>query len=247
MGSKGGRLCADTWPAPPRERLSTRLSDLAESVAERQGRCSLEALDESSKPNTRVSSRRESGAESDSSACAVSVSSTRVTRSTFKRPRVEEGQGQSSSSNVLEAPAPPKIATAARGRGKRSKRSAATARCEPTELVAAESGALRSAALSDSSVMEVSDGEALKSVRGSETLRQVVREGLRQVAGKKSQAAGAAQLKSVETEIMAAVFNVCRVPSAGKVHQGLAEMRRELARLSASNAALEAELRLTKG
>ncbi|KAF9800861.1 hypothetical protein SFRURICE_003196 [Spodoptera frugiperda] len=44
---------------------------------------------------------------------------------------------------------------------------------------------------------------------------------------------------------MAAVFNVCRVPSAGKVHQGLAEMRRE-ARLSASNAALEAELRLTK-
>ncbi|KAF9806058.1 hypothetical protein SFRURICE_008186 [Spodoptera frugiperda] len=177
MGSKGGRLCADTWPAPP---------------------------------------------------------------------RVEEGQGQSSSSNVLEAPAPPKIATAARGRGKRSKRPAATARCEPAELVAAESGALRSAALSDSSVMEVSDGEALKSERGSETLRQVVREGLRQVAGKKSQAAGAAQLKSVETEIMAAVFNVCRVPSAGKLHQGLAEMQRELARLSASNAALEAELRLTK-
>ncbi|KAF9800862.1 hypothetical protein SFRURICE_003197 [Spodoptera frugiperda] len=179
---------SNTKTKKPEEESAGELGSPAVVVAEspRGSGARGEALDESSKPNTRVSSRRESGAESDSSACAVSVSSTRVTRSTFKRPRVEEGQGQSSSSNVLEAPAPPKIATAARGRGKRSKRSAATARCEPTELVAAESGALRSAALSDSSVMEVSDGEALKSERGSETLRQVVREGLRQVAGKKS-------------------------------------------------------------
>ncbi|KAF9806310.1 hypothetical protein SFRURICE_019031 [Spodoptera frugiperda] len=82
--------------------------------------------------------------------------------------------------------------------------------------------------------------------RGSETLRQAVREGLRQIAGKKSQPAGAAQLKSVEAEIMAAAFDICRVPSAGKVHRELADMRRELSRLSASNAALEAELRATK-
>ncbi|KAF9819202.1 hypothetical protein SFRURICE_003386 [Spodoptera frugiperda] len=149
--------------------------------------------------------QRESGAESDSSACAVSVSSTRVTRSTFKRPRVEEGQGQSSSSNVLEAPAPPKIATAARGRGKRSKRSAATARCEPTELGGAPPGSWEEIPGCWSCTAEVG--------------------GDRNHGG---------------------VFNVCRVPSAGKVHQGLAEMRRELARLSASNAALEAELRLTK-
>ncbi|KAF9790221.1 hypothetical protein SFRURICE_010881 [Spodoptera frugiperda] len=45
---------------------------------------------------------------------------------------------------------------------------------------------------------------------------------------------------------MAAAFDVCRVPSAGKVHQELAQMRQELVRLSASNAALETELRSTK-
>ncbi|KAF9811211.1 hypothetical protein SFRURICE_002580 [Spodoptera frugiperda] len=94
--------------------------------------------------------------------------------------------------------------------------------------------------------MEVVDAEGLKGERGSETLRQAVREGLHQIAGKKSQPAGAAQLKSVEAEIMAAAFDICRVPSAGKVHRELAEMRRELTRLSASNAALEAELRATK-
>ncbi|KAF9795278.1 hypothetical protein SFRURICE_004650, partial [Spodoptera frugiperda] len=93
---------------------------------------------------------------------------------------------------------------------------------------------------------EVVDAEGLKGERGSETLRQAVREGLRQIAGKKSQPAGAAQLKSVEAEIMAAAFDICRVPSAGKVHRDLADMRRELTRLSASNAALEAELRATK-
>ncbi|KAF9800731.1 hypothetical protein SFRURICE_015385 [Spodoptera frugiperda] len=219
MGSEAGRLCADTWPAPPKERLSARLSDFAESVAERQGRGSgarEEVLDESSKPNTRASSRRESDAESDSCVDAVSVSSRRGTRGAVKRPRVDKGQGQSSSSKVLEAPAPPKIPTAARGRN--SKRLATTARCEPAERVAAESGTLRSAALSDSSVIEVLDDEALKSGRSSETLRQVVREGLRQVAGKKPQSAVAAQLKSVETEIMAAVFNF---PQLEKCTRGL--------------------------
>ncbi|KAF9803409.1 hypothetical protein SFRURICE_007255, partial [Spodoptera frugiperda] len=240
MGSKGGRLCAGTWPAPPRERLSARLSDLAESVAERQGRCS--------KSHTRVPSWKASDSESDSSSVfAASVSSQRQTRAAFKRPRTEEGRGLSSSSNAQEAPAPPKIPTAARGGGRgKGKRLAVSARPKPAEHPAAEGDALISAVHSDSSVMEVVDAEGLKGERGSETLRQAVREGLRQIAGKKSQPAGAAQLKSVEAEIMAAAFDICRVPSAGKVHRELAEMRRELTRLSASNAALEAELRATK-
>ncbi|KAF9822350.1 hypothetical protein SFRURICE_017625, partial [Spodoptera frugiperda] len=237
MGSKGGRLCADTWPAPPRERLSTRLSDLAESVAERQGR----------KSHTRAPSWKASDSESDSSSVfAASVSSQRQTRA-FKRPRTEEGRGLSSSSNAQEAPAPPKIPTAARGGGRgKGKRLAGTVRPKPAERPAAEGSALISAVHSDSSVMEVVDAEGLNGERGSETLRQAVREGLRQIAGKKSQPAGAAQLKSVEAEIMAAAFDICRVPSAGKVHRDLADMRRELTRLSASNAALEAELRATK-
>ncbi|KAF9787530.1 hypothetical protein SFRURICE_012996, partial [Spodoptera frugiperda] len=253
MGSKGGRLCADTWPAPPRERLSTRLSDLAESVAERQGRLNGsdtrgEALDSSSKSHTRVPSWKASDSESDSSSVfAASVSSQRQTRAAFKRPRMEEGRGLSSSSNAQEAPAPPKIPTAARGGGRgKGKRLAGTVRPKPAERPAAEGSALISAVHSDSSVMEVVDAESLNGERGSETLRQAVREGLRQIAGKKSQPAGAAQLKSVEAEIMAAAFDICRVPSAGKVHRELADMRRELSRLSASNAALEAELRATK-
>ncbi|KAF9802337.1 hypothetical protein SFRURICE_009019, partial [Spodoptera frugiperda] len=194
MGSKGGRLCADTWPAPPRERLSTRLSDLAESVAERQGR----------KSHTRVPSWKASDSESDSSSVfAASVSSQRQTRAAFKRPRTEEGRGLSSSSNAQEAPAPPKIPTAARGGGRgKGKRLAGTVRPKPAERPAAEGSALISAVHSDSSVMEVVDAKSLNGERGSETLRQAVREGLRQIAGKKSQPAGAAQLKSVEAEIM---------------------------------------------
>ncbi|KAF9818215.1 hypothetical protein SFRURICE_003956, partial [Spodoptera frugiperda] len=193
-----------------------------------------EALDSSGKSHTRAPSRKGSDSESDSSSVSgASVILKRQTRSTFKRPRTEESLGLSSSSNALEAPAPPKIPTSARGRGRgKGKRRAATAR--------------KSAAHSDSSVMEVSDGEGSKGARLSETLRQAVREGLRLVAGKKTQSARAAQLKLVEAEIMAAAFDVCRIPSAGKVHQELAEMRRELARLSVSNAALEAELRSTK-
>ncbi|KAF9824409.1 hypothetical protein SFRURICE_002071, partial [Spodoptera frugiperda] len=220
MGSKGGRLCADTWPAPPREQ-SLNGSDT-------RG----EALDSSSKSHTRVPSWKASDSESDSSSVfAASVSSQRQTRAAFKRPRTEEGRGLSSSSNAQEAPAPPKIPTAARGGGQGEEQ---------------EGNALISAVHSDSSVMEVVDAEGLNSERSSETLRQAVREGLRQIAGKKSQPAGAAQLKSVEAEIMAAAFDICRVPSAGKVHRELADMRRELTRLSASNAALEAELRATK-
>ncbi|KAF9817183.1 hypothetical protein SFRURICE_013971 [Spodoptera frugiperda] len=88
---------------------------------------------------------------------------------------------------------------------------------------------LKSAAHSDSSVMEVSDGKGSKGERFSETLRQAVREGLRLVAGKKIESARPAQLKLVEAEIMAAAFDVCRVTSAGKVHQELAEKLRELA------------------
>ncbi|XP_050561087.1 transcriptional regulatory protein AlgP-like [Spodoptera frugiperda] len=207
-----------------------------------------EALDSSGKSHTRAPSRKGSDSESDSSSVSgVSVILKRQTRSTFKRPRMEEGLGLSSSSNALEAPAPPKIPTAARGRGRgKAKRRAATARSKPAECPAAADSTLKSAAHTDSSVMEVSDGEGSKGARLSETLRQAVREGLRLVAGKKTQSARAAQLKLVEAEIMAAAFDVCRIPSAGKVHQELAEMRRELARLSVSNAALEAELRSTK-
>ncbi|KAF9808390.1 hypothetical protein SFRURICE_008443 [Spodoptera frugiperda] len=170
----------------------------------------------------------------------------RQTRSTFKRPRTEEVRGLSSSSNTQEAPAPPKIPTTARGRGRgRAKRLSATARSKPAKRLAAEDTP-RSGALSDSSIKEVSDADGIEGERGTGTLRQTIKEALRQVAGKKFQSTKAAQLKSVEAEIMAAVFDVCRVPSAGKVHKELAEMRQELARLSASNAALETELRSTK-
>ncbi|KAF9790131.1 hypothetical protein SFRURICE_008148 [Spodoptera frugiperda] len=170
----------------------------------------------------------------------------RQTRSTFKRPRTEEVRGLSSSSNTQEAPAPPKIPTTARGRGRgKAKRLSVTARSKPAKRLAAEDTP-RSGALSDSSIKEVSDADGMEGERGTGTLRQTIKEALRQVAGKKFQSTKAAQLKSVEAEIMAAVFDVCRVPSAGKVHKELAEMRQELARLSASNAALETELRSTK-
>ncbi|KAF9824585.1 hypothetical protein SFRURICE_004042, partial [Spodoptera frugiperda] len=250
MGSGGGGLCADTWPAPPRGVTPHVSLNLAESVAERQGRGSGargEALVSSGKSHTRAPSRKGSDSESDSSSVSgVSVISMRQTRSSFKRPRTEEVRGLSSSSNTQEAPAPPKIPTTARGRGRgRAKRLSATARSKPAKRLAAED-ALRSGALSDSSIKEISDADGMQGERGTGTLRQIVREALRQVAGKKSQSTNAAQLKSVEAEIMAAAFDVCRVPSAGKVHQELAEMRQELARLSASNAALETELRSTK-
>ncbi|KAF9819960.1 hypothetical protein SFRURICE_016630 [Spodoptera frugiperda] len=203
-----------------------------------------EALVSSGKSHTRVPSREGSDSESDSSSVSgVSVISMRQTRSTFKRPRTEEVRGLSSSSNTQEAPAPPKIPTTARGRGRgRPKRLSATARSKPAKRLAAED-TLRSGALSDSSIKEVSDADGMEGERGTGTLRQTIKEALRQVAGKTTKAA---QLKSVEAEIMAAVFDVCRVPSAGKVHKELAEMRQELARLSASNAALETELRSTK-
>ncbi|KAF9813196.1 hypothetical protein SFRURICE_015685 [Spodoptera frugiperda] len=126
-----------------------------------------------------------------------------------------------------------------------AKRLSATARSKPAKRLAAEDTP-RSGALSDSSIKEVSDADGMEGERGTGALRQTVREALRQVAGKKSQSTKAAQIKSMEAQIMAAVFDVCKVPSAGKVHQELAEMRQELARLSASNVALETELRSTK-
>ncbi|KAF9800024.1 hypothetical protein SFRURICE_000424, partial [Spodoptera frugiperda] len=255
MGSGGGGLCADTWPAPPRgvtPHVSLNLQRAWRRGKDAEGPSGSgargEALDSSGKSHTRVPSRKGSDSESDSSSVSgVSVILKRQTRSTFKRPRMEEGLGLSSSSNALEGPAPPKIPTAVRGGGRgKAKRRAATARSKPAECPAAADSTLKSAAQSDSSVMEVLDVEGSKGARLSETLRQAVREGLRLVAGKKTQSARAAQLKLVEAEIMAAAFDVCRIPSAGKVHQELAEMRRELARLSVSNAALEAELRSTK-
>ncbi|KAF9806312.1 hypothetical protein SFRURICE_019033, partial [Spodoptera frugiperda] len=134
MGFGGGGLCADTWPAPLRERLSARLS---EPSRERGGeaRTVLVALDSSSKSHTRVPSWKASDSESDSSSVfAASVSSQRQTRAAFKRPRTEEGRGLSSSSNAQEAPAPPKIPTAARGGGRgKGKRLAGTVRPKPAE------------------------------------------------------------------------------------------------------------------
>ncbi|KAF9790222.1 hypothetical protein SFRURICE_010882, partial [Spodoptera frugiperda] len=200
MGSGGGGLCADTWPAPPRGVTPHVSLNLAESVAERQGRGSGargEALDSSSKSHTRAPSLKGSDSESDSSSVSgVSVISRRHTRSTFKRPRTEEGQGLSLSSNTQEAPDPPKIPTAARGRGRgKAKRMTVTARSKPAKRLAAED-ALRSGALSDSSIKKISDADGMQGERGTGTLRQTVREALRQVAGKKSQSTNAAQLKS---------------------------------------------------
>ncbi|KAF9824917.1 hypothetical protein SFRURICE_012799, partial [Spodoptera frugiperda] len=208
MGSEGGRLCSDTWPAPPKERLSTRLSDLAESVAERQGQCSF-------KSHTRAPSLKGSDSESDSSSVSgVSVISRRHTRSTFKRPRTEEGQGLSLSSNTQEAPDPPKIPTAARGRGRgKAKRLAATARSKPAKRLAAED-ALRSGALSDSSIKKISDADGMQGERGTGTLRQTVREALRQVAGKKSQSTNAAQLNRLKAASNAALETKLRSTEA---------------------------------
>ncbi|KAF9815323.1 hypothetical protein SFRURICE_011475 [Spodoptera frugiperda] len=124
-------------------------------------------------------------------------------------------RGLSSSSNTQEAPAPPKIPTTARGRGRgRAKRLSATARSKPAKRLAAEDTP-RSGALSDSSIKEVSDADGMEGERDTGTLRQTIKEALRQ-------------------------------SPHGKVHQELAQMRQELARLSASNAALETELRSTK-
>ncbi|KAF9798639.1 hypothetical protein SFRURICE_006969, partial [Spodoptera frugiperda] len=143
----------------------------------------------------------------------------RQTRSTFKRPRTEEVRGLSSSSNTQEAPTPPKIPTTARGRGRgKAKRLSVTARSKPAKRLAAEDTP-RSGALSDSSIKEVSDADGMEGERGTGTLRQTIKEALRQELGRNS---------------------------TGKVHKELAEMRQELARLSASNAALETELRSTK-
>ncbi|XP_050554743.1 uncharacterized protein LOC118272120 [Spodoptera frugiperda] len=234
---------------PPEKERAGELSSPAVVVAESPSGSGArgEALVSSGKSHTRAPSRKGSDSESDSSSVSgVSVISMRQTRSTFKRPRTEEVRGLSSSSNTQEAPAPPKIPTTARGRGRgKAKRLSATARSKPAKRPAAEDTP-RSGALSDSSIKEVSDADGMEGERGTGTLRQTVREALRQVAGKKSQSTKAAQIKSMEAEIMAAVFDVCRVPSAGKVHHELAEMRQELARLSASNAALETELRSTK-
>ncbi|KAF9808616.1 hypothetical protein SFRURICE_019774 [Spodoptera frugiperda] len=94
--------------------------------------------------------------------------------------------------------------------------------------------------------MEVTCGEGSEAEHDSVGLRQIIKEELRRVAGKKSQPARNEQMKSAETTIMTAVFKLCGMPSAEKVHTELAVLRRELARLSASNAALEAELQATK-
>ncbi|KAF9824063.1 hypothetical protein SFRURICE_020329 [Spodoptera frugiperda] len=164
-----------------------------------------------------------SDSSSASGACSLrSVSSQRPKRGTFKRPRLEEGRGPSS--NEQEAPAP-KIPTASReahgaqGRGKRkgSERLVPTAQAEPTEA--------------DSSEMEVSGGEgSVGQNDGEVSLRKTVMEALRMVAGQKSQNApkrtAGRQMTVLQKE--------------------LGEMRREMARLTASNTAMEAELRSAK-
>ncbi|KAF9800722.1 hypothetical protein SFRURICE_015376 [Spodoptera frugiperda] len=185
----------------------------------------------------RAPSRRTSDSESDAPAVSdASVRSKRLTRASFKRPRLEEDQERLAlSSNTQEAPAS-KISTAARGKGKSKgcKRSTATARTEPAER------------LSEASIMEVTCGEGSEAEHDSVGLRQIIKEELRRVAGKKSQPARNEQMKSAETTIMTVVFKPCGMPSVEKVHTELAVLRREMARLSASNAALEAELQATK-
>ncbi|KAF9807608.1 hypothetical protein SFRURICE_008821 [Spodoptera frugiperda] len=108
--------------------------------------------------------------------------------------------------------------TAARGKGKSKgcKRSAATARTKPTER------------LSESSIMEVTCGEGSEAEHDSVGLRQIIKEELRRVAGKKSQPARNEQMKSAETTIMTAVFKLCGMPSAEKVHTEVAVLRREM-------------------
>ncbi|KAF9795568.1 hypothetical protein SFRURICE_004940, partial [Spodoptera frugiperda] len=176
-----------------------------------------EALVSSGKSHTRVPSREGSDSESDSSSVSgVSVISMRQTRSTFKRPRTEEVRGLSSSSNTQEAPAPPKIPTTARGRGRGKAKRLSVTARSKPAKRLAAEDTPRSGALSDSSIKEVSDADGMEGERGTGTCAK---------PSKKRSA---------------------RVPSAGKVHKELAEMRQELARLSASNAALETELRSTK-
>ncbi|XP_050561587.1 uncharacterized protein LOC118281453 [Spodoptera frugiperda] len=185
----------------------------------------------------RAPNRRTSDSESDAPPVSdASVRSKRLTRASFKRPRLEEDQeGLALSSITQETPAP-KISTAARGKGKGKgcKRSAATARTETANR------------LSDSSIVDVTCVEGSEAEHDPIGLRQTIKEELRRVAAKKSQPARNEQMKSAETTIMTAVFKRCGVPSAEKVHSELAIMRQELARLSASNAALEAELQATK-
>ncbi|KAF9796859.1 hypothetical protein SFRURICE_015841, partial [Spodoptera frugiperda] len=215
MGSGGGGLCADTWPAPPRGRHSARLSEPSREPEGPSGSgARRKALDSSGKSHTRAPSLKGSYSESDcSSVSGVSIISRRHTRSTFKRPRMEEEAGERPSAQ------------------------AATTRSKPAKRLAAED-ALGSSALSDSSIKKISDADGMQGERDTGTLRQTVRDALGQL---------------VEAEIMAAAFDLCRVPSAGKVHQELAamrqelaEMRQKLARLFASNAALETKLREMK-
>ncbi|KAF9794598.1 hypothetical protein SFRURICE_018661, partial [Spodoptera frugiperda] len=172
-----------------------------------------------------------------SGACSLrSVSSQRPKRGTFKRPRLEEGRGPSS--NEQEAPAP-KIPTASRGRGKRkgSERLVPTAQAEPTEA--------------DSSEMEVSGGEgSVGQNDGEVSLRKTVMEALRMVAGQKSQNARNGVLRHAKATIMKAARQNGAPLAAGRqmtvLQKELGEMRREMARLTASNTAMEAELRSAK-
>ncbi|XP_050563438.1 uncharacterized protein LOC118274379 [Spodoptera frugiperda] len=227
-----------TFLKPPsnEEERASELSSLAVAGESRSGSVSLGPV--------RAPSRRVSGSESDSSsasgACSLrSVSSQRPKRGTFKRPRLEEGRGPSS--NEQEAPAP-KIPTASRGRGKRkgSERLVPTTQAEPTEA--------------DSSEMEVSGGEGSVGqnigVTGEVSLRKAVMEALRMVAGQKSQNARNGVLRHAKATIMKAARQNGAPLAAGRqmtaLQKELGEMRREMARLTASNAAMEAELRSAK-
>ncbi|KAF9804895.1 hypothetical protein SFRURICE_007798 [Spodoptera frugiperda] len=152
---------------------------------------------------------------------------------------LEEGRGPSS--NEQEAPAP-KIPTASRGRGKRkgSERLIPATQTEPTEA--------------DSSEMEVSGGEGSVGQNdvgtGEVSLRKTVMEALRMVAGQKSQNARNGVLRHAKATIMKAARQNGAPLAAGRqmtaLQKELGEMRREMARLTASNAAMEAELRSAK-
>ncbi|XP_022831316.1 uncharacterized protein LOC111359856 [Spodoptera litura] len=224
----------------PEEERASELSSLAVG-GESQGGSGTrgEALESSSQSLTRALSRRMSEAESDYSSASGayslrSLSSQRQKKGTFKRPRLKEGRDPSS--NEQEAPAP-KIPTAARGRGRRKgcERPMAATRAESAEADSSESGG------------EGSVGD-LGAINGD--LCKVVKQTLRTVAEQKSEKGRNGVLRQAKAAIMKAARQ-CGLPSAAgqqmaALQKELGEMRREMIRLTASNAAMEDELRSAK-
>ncbi|KAF9823696.1 hypothetical protein SFRURICE_016072 [Spodoptera frugiperda] len=99
--------------------------------------------------------------------------------------------------------------------------------------------------------MEVSGGEgSVGQNDGEVSLRKTVMEALRMVAGQKSQNARNGVLRHAKATIMKAARQNGAPLAAGRqmtvLQKELGEMRREMARLTASNTAMEAELRSAK-